>query len=63
MVRQVESAGQFFELVAPSTEAEWVHVAVVNDPADQTVTMYLDGVPILRNVLNVTGIQHDDAKP
>ncbi|GAA4114269.1 hypothetical protein [Enteractinococcus coprophilus] len=40
-----------------------MHVAVVNDPADQTVTMYLDGVPILRNVLNVTGIQHDDAKP
>lgn len=43
--------------------AEWVHVAVVNDPADQTVTMYVDGAPILRNVLNVTGIQHDDARP
>lgn len=43
--------------------AEWVHVAVVNDPADMTVTMYVDGAPILRNALNVTGIEHDDAKP
>src|SRR5699024_4229533 len=43
--------------------AQWVHVAVVNDPADMTVTMYVDGAPILRNVLDVTGIQHDDSKP
>lgn len=43
--------------------AEWVHVAVVNDPADQTVTMYVDGAPILRNVLNVTGIAHDATQP
>jgi len=44
-------------------KAEWVHVAVVNDPADETVTMYVDGAPILRNVLNITGIVHDDAQP
>ena len=25
--------------------------------------MYVDGAPILRNVPNVTGIQHDGAKP
>lgn len=43
--------------------AEWVHVAVVNDPDDMTVTMYVVGAPILRNVLDVSGIDHDDAKP
>lgn len=43
--------------------AEWARDAIVNDPAEQTATMYVDGAPILRNVLNVTGTQHDDAKP
>jgi hypothetical protein len=30
----------------------WYHVAIVNDPATATTTMYVDGAPVLRNVAN-----------
>ena len=30
----------------------WYHVAVVNDPATATTTLYIDGAPVLRNVVN-----------
>ena len=34
----------------------WMHVAVVNDPADQSVTMYVDGSPILRDGYGPVGM-------
>jgi hypothetical protein len=34
----------------------WAHVAVVNDPAKRTTTMYVDGAPVLRNATNVGGM-------
>lgn len=30
----------------------WYHVAVVNDPATATTTLYVEGAPVLRNVSN-----------
>lgn len=30
----------------------WYHVAIVNDPATLTTTLYIDGAPVLRNVGN-----------
>jgi len=30
----------------------WYHIAIVNDPATLTTTMYIDGAPVLRNVGN-----------
>lgn len=33
----------------------WSHVAVVNDAAAGTTTMYVDGAPVLRNANNVVG--------
>lgn len=33
----------------------WVHVALVNDPADRTTTMYVDGAPVLRNTTDTLG--------
>ncbi|MFG6403395.1 metallophosphoesterase [Microbacterium sp. P04] len=34
----------------------WAHVAVVNDPATKTTTMYVDGAPVLRNVTDTVGM-------
>ncbi len=34
----------------------WQHVALVNDPASRTTTMYVDGAPVLRNATNVGGM-------
>lgn len=34
----------------------WQHVAVVNDPATRTTTMYVDGAPVLRNANDVSGM-------
>jgi hypothetical protein len=42
---------------------EWIHVALVNDPATRTVTMYVDGAPILRNVINSVGLAGHEDKP
>jgi 3',5'-cyclic AMP phosphodiesterase CpdA len=33
----------------------WMHVAIVNDPADRTTTMYVNGAPVLRNANNNVG--------
>lgn len=38
---------------------KWMHVAVVNDPADQSVTMYVDGAPILRDGYGPVGMAGD----
>lgn len=36
--------------------SDWMHIAVVGDAADKTVTMYVNGVPVLRNVKQAVGI-------
>ena len=36
--------------------SDWMHVAVVNDPATQAVTMYINGEPVLRNETNSVGM-------
>ncbi|WP_431836129.1 metallophosphoesterase [Cellulomonas sp. Y8] len=33
----------------------WSHVAIVNDPASSTTTMYIDGAPVLRNATDTLG--------
>jgi len=33
----------------------WMHVAIVNDPADRTTTMYVNGAPVLRNASDNVG--------
>lgn len=35
---------------------QWQHVAIVNDPATRSTTMYVDGAPVLRNATNVAGM-------
>ncbi len=35
---------------------EWLHVAVVNDPKKNTVEMFVNGAPILRDQLGSTGL-------
>lgn len=34
----------------------WIHVAIVNDPAQGDTIMYVEGAPILRNASNTNGI-------
>ncbi|WP_162893236.1 metallophosphoesterase [Microbacterium halotolerans] len=34
----------------------WYHVAAVNDPDAHTTTMYVDGVPVLRNATDLDGM-------
>jgi len=34
----------------------WIHVAIVNDPAQNDTIMYVEGAPILRNASNTNGI-------
>lgn len=34
----------------------WIHVAIVNDPAQNSTIMYVEGAPILRNASNTNGI-------
>ncbi|WP_197408632.1 metallophosphoesterase [Actinobaculum massiliense] len=35
---------------------QWMHLVVVNDPETKTATMYVDGVPVLRNSTDVVGV-------
>ncbi len=35
---------------------EWLHVAIVNDPATDTVDMFVNGAPILRDVIDAEGL-------
>lgn len=44
-------------------QGAWHHVAIVNDPAVGKVTMYVDGVPVLRNASNVGGMMAADFMP
>ena len=41
---------------------QWHHLAAVNDPTTKTTTMYVDGVPVLRNATETVGIAHDEAQ-
>lgn len=41
----------------------WVHVALVNDPADSTTTMYVDGAPVLRNATDTLGHSIEQGMP
>ncbi|PJJ72680.1 calcineurin-like phosphoesterase family protein [Diaminobutyricimonas aerilata] len=41
----------------------WVHVAMVNDPAKQTTTMYVDGAPVLRNATDTLGHSLNEDMP
>lgn len=34
----------------------WVHIAIVNDPATHDTIMYVEGAPVLRNSSNVVGL-------
>lgn len=40
---------------------EWMHLAVVNDPETKMSTLYVDGVPMLRNGPNTLGLASDKA--
>lgn len=41
----------------------WSHVAIVNDPASQTTTMYVDGAPVLRNATSTAGMAFNADMP
>jgi hypothetical protein len=41
----------------------WAHVAVVNDPASGTITMYVDGAPVLRNAIDAAGLADNPGMP
>ncbi|WP_424935427.1 MULTISPECIES: LamG-like jellyroll fold domain-containing protein [Bacteria] len=41
----------------------WAHVAIVNDPAQKTTTMYVDGAPVLRNALDTAGMTWNKGMP
>lgn len=36
--------------------SDWMHIAVVGDAVEETVTMYINGVPVLRNVKQAVGV-------
>ncbi|PJJ61526.1 LamG-like jellyroll fold domain-containing protein [Compostimonas suwonensis] len=41
----------------------WAHVAIVNDPVTGTITMYVDGAPVLRNAIDAAGLADNDDMP
>lgn len=41
----------------------WAHVAIVGDPEDATVTMYVDGAPVLRNAMDAAGLAANPHMP
>jgi len=43
-------------------KGDWAHIAVVNDPKDKSVKMYVDGAPIMRNGTGPIGIAGEDVK-
>ncbi|MGC5627001.1 metallophosphoesterase [Georgenia sp. Z1344] len=45
------------------TSDDWYHLAMVNDPADGSVTMYVDGMPILRNISDGNGMSFEEGYP
>lgn len=56
----VESSNWSGEIV---NLGEWIHLAAVNDPATAMTTLFVDGVPVLRNAPGTLGIGHDGAAP
>lgn len=42
---------------------QWMHLAVVNDPATMETVMYVDGVPVLRNSTDTIGLAAIDELP
>lgn len=42
---------------------EWMHVAIVNDPADGSVVMYVEGAPVLRNGVDNVGLNYVEGAP
>ncbi|WP_435747411.1 LamG-like jellyroll fold domain-containing protein [Nocardioides sp. SYSU DS0663] len=44
-------------------QGAWHHVAIVDDPVADTVIMYVDGVPVLRNASKVGGMKAADYMP
>ncbi|MDK6686164.1 LamG-like jellyroll fold domain-containing protein [Aerococcus sp. UMB8623] len=43
--------------------SDWYHLAVVNDPETKTLTMYVNGVPVLRNATDTVGLADDNGQP
>ncbi|WP_396668753.1 LamG-like jellyroll fold domain-containing protein [Microbacterium sp. R86528] len=41
----------------------WAHVALVNDPATMSTTMYVDGAPVLRNATDTAGMAFNSDMP
>ncbi|MEJ1156119.1 LamG-like jellyroll fold domain-containing protein [Microbacterium marmarense] len=41
----------------------WAHVALVNDPATMSTTMYVDGAPVLRNATGTAGMAFNSDMP
>jgi hypothetical protein len=41
----------------------WYHIAIVNDPATATTTMYVDGAPVLRNVASAATGTRSQSSP
>jgi len=41
----------------------WSHVAIVNDPAEKTTTMFVDGAPVLRNAIDTVGMTWNEGMP
>lgn len=42
---------------------KWLHLAIVDDPENDVVTLYVDGAPVLRNVLGAHGLNGFDNLP
>jgi hypothetical protein len=45
------------------TGDDWYHLALVNDPETGGVTMYVDGMPILRNISEGDGMSFEEGYP
>lgn len=45
------------------TSDDWYHLAIVDDPADGSVRMYIDGMPILRNISGANGMSFEEGFP
>ncbi|MDK6233140.1 metallophosphoesterase [Aerococcus sp. UMB10185] len=43
--------------------SDWYHLAAVNDPETKTLTMYVNGVPVLRNATDTVGLADDKGQP
>jgi hypothetical protein len=56
------TAGQVRSRTAWSGEIlvdRWMHIAFVNDPVARTITMYIEGAPVLRNAVDAVGLPNN----